>query len=340
MIETKVICVTPVKNEAWILNRFLECASLWADHIIIADQNSNDGSKEIAKKYSKVTLIENVSNDFNEPERQKILLEAARDIEGKRIIFALDADEFLTGNFSSSPEWNTLLRADKGTVVQLQWVNLLPNFKKCWITEEDRLFGFVDDGVSEHVGEVIHSPRLPKPKGSFTLSMKDIKVLHYQYTDWLRMQSKHRWYQMWERLNIPKKSSIAIYRRYHHMYSVTSKKLIPINHDWFNYYTHCHHIDMTSTFRPASFWWDIDASKWLEKHTPQHFRKLDIWDYEWSNNIYKEELTKDPRTFFDKLIHSWLKNSQVELLSKSSGRRKIVKLLIKVVDKLLIFLGY
>ena len=29
----KIICLTPVKNEEWILRRFLRLASLWADHI-------------------------------------------------------------------------------------------------------------------------------------------------------------------------------------------------------------------------------------------------------------------------------------------------------------------
>jgi len=36
-----LICMTPVRNEAWILHAFLKATSLWADHIIIADQNSN-----------------------------------------------------------------------------------------------------------------------------------------------------------------------------------------------------------------------------------------------------------------------------------------------------------
>ncbi len=42
-----LICLTPIRNEAWILERFLQCASLWADYIIIGDQNSDDGSREI-----------------------------------------------------------------------------------------------------------------------------------------------------------------------------------------------------------------------------------------------------------------------------------------------------
>ncbi len=48
-----LICLTPIKNEAWILDRFLKCASLWADYIIIADQQSTDSSIEIAKNILK-----------------------------------------------------------------------------------------------------------------------------------------------------------------------------------------------------------------------------------------------------------------------------------------------
>ena len=78
MKTPQIICLTPVKNEAWILERFLECASLWADQIIIADQGSDDGSREIARSFNKVQLIENSAKVFNEPERQKLLIEAAR----------------------------------------------------------------------------------------------------------------------------------------------------------------------------------------------------------------------------------------------------------------------
>jgi len=34
----RIVVVTPVRNEAWILERFLSVTSRFADHIIIADQ--------------------------------------------------------------------------------------------------------------------------------------------------------------------------------------------------------------------------------------------------------------------------------------------------------------
>ena len=88
MDKPVVICLTPVRNEEWILDRFLRCASLWADHIIVADQGSDDRSREIARSFPKVTLIRNDSAEFNEPERQKMLIDAARQIPGPRLLIS------------------------------------------------------------------------------------------------------------------------------------------------------------------------------------------------------------------------------------------------------------
>jgi glycosyltransferase involved in cell wall biosynthesis len=105
MERPTVICLTPVKNEAWVLERFLRCASVWADYIIIADQKSTDGSQEIARQFKKVILIENPSPTYNEFAREELLIEAARNISGPRLLVALDADEALTANFMNSVEW-------------------------------------------------------------------------------------------------------------------------------------------------------------------------------------------------------------------------------------------
>jgi len=116
------------------LEKFLSCASLWADHIIIADQRSDDGSREIAGKFSKVILIDNESPDYDEPERQKLLLQEGRKLEGPKVFFTLDADEFLTADYAESPEWEQLCSAPPGTVFRFNWVNVLPDFKRGWIT--------------------------------------------------------------------------------------------------------------------------------------------------------------------------------------------------------------
>ena len=67
------VVLTPVRNEAWILRAFLEATSLWADHIIIADQMSTDGSREIARSFPKVTLIDNDRQEMHQAATRRLL---------------------------------------------------------------------------------------------------------------------------------------------------------------------------------------------------------------------------------------------------------------------------
>ena len=47
-----------VKNEESVMQRCLECVSLWADEIIVVDTGSTDRTKEIASAYPKVKLFD------------------------------------------------------------------------------------------------------------------------------------------------------------------------------------------------------------------------------------------------------------------------------------------
>jgi len=313
MTKPLVICLTPVKNEAWILDRFLKCASLWADHIIIADQGSDDGSREIALRYPKVILIENDSLVFNEPERQKLLISAARCIKGQKILIALDADEMLSANFMSSLEWETVAQSAPGTIITFNWVNIRDDFTY-WTCNADRPFGFCDDG-SEHSGPLIHSPRIPMPVHASFLKLKDIKVLHYQYSDWERMKSKHRWYQCWERINHPERRPIDIFRQYHHMYAVPKKEIQSVPLHWLHDYE-AEGIDMTNIGQNSWYRWDKDVLELFAEHGVEKFSKEAIWDVDW--NAIKEKVgldiqlssIDDPRNWIDRLIHKWLLKSQ------------------------------
>lgn len=151
--RAKVICMTPVKNEEWIMKRFLAAASLWADCIIVADQHSTDRTVQICQEFPKVQLISNPSESFNENGRQKLLIEEARKIPGKKLLVALDADEFLTGNFEVSPEWEEMVTAAPGTVFRMKWPCIAADFAHFWMTEgADNVFAMMDDGTP-HEGE-------------------------------------------------------------------------------------------------------------------------------------------------------------------------------------------
>jgi glycosyltransferase involved in cell wall biosynthesis len=312
--QATLICLTPVRNEAWILERFLRCASTWADYIVIADQQSTDGSREIARQFDRVVLVDNPHEGYDEGTRQRLLIETARQLptQGRRILIALDADEILSANWMKSAEWQRLLTAAPGTVLYFQWANLGPNVSCAWIDSSYKPFGFVDDG-SPHNGQPIHSPRVPIPPDAPSLYFEKIKVLHYQYAHWARMRSKQRWYQVWERLNNPQKRPVTIFRQYHHMEAAV-RKAGPVHSEWLAGYE-AQGIDMRTIPQERCFYWDEEVLKWLVTYGPARFRKLNIWDCDWAALAVQKSLTlngvlRDPRTPFEKAVHAWLRVTQ------------------------------
>ena len=214
----KIVVLTPVKNEAWILPLFLQSASIWCDYILIADQNSTDGSREIASKFPKVVLIDNDSDDLDEDKRNHLIVEKARELVGTNgIFFRLDADEFLTPNFDST-ELDAIRQSEKGTMWRFRWIMINKNLSSCWEMPKWTVFGaFVDDGSTYSPHGLMHNRELFPPKKK--CYAKELCVLHFQFVDWNRMRSKHIWYQCFERINFPQKSTIDIYRTYHWMYN-------------------------------------------------------------------------------------------------------------------------
>jgi hypothetical protein len=313
-VRRPIICLTPVRNEGWILDRFLRCAALWADHIVIADQGSDDGSAEMAAAYEKVTLVRNDAPVFDEETRQRLLIETARKIAAGAILFALDADEVLTANWMTSQEWHRVLAAPPGTVINLRRINLLPGLRSCWIPPDEIPIGYVDDG-RDHYGSAIHSARVPRGPDAPRLGLDGISLLHYQYTDWERMLSKQRWYQCWERVHLPQKRAVGLYRQYHHMAAIPKEQLRDVDAAWFRAYEEAA-IDMTSVSVQRPLWWDSEVLGFLAERGVDEFRRLDIWDVDWAEvaratgRSDPSTTIRDPRTVIERHIHRWLRRTQ------------------------------
>ncbi|HUJ72769.1 MAG TPA: glycosyltransferase family 2 protein [Verrucomicrobiae bacterium] len=309
------ICLTPTRNEAWIIRPFLAAARCWANHIVVADQGSTDGTLEQLRATPGVDVVINDLPSFDEIHRQRLLLRRARQIEGKRILIALDADEVLSANCAASSEWGRISEAPAGTILRFRWVNILPGFQRAWIPHERLPCGFVDDG-SEHPGiNRIHNPRLPCPADAPVMDLDDIVVLHFQYVIWERMRSKQRWYQVWEHLNYPQKRPLDIFRQYNHMHGSWEKTEIhPVQPPWLEGYDRAG-IDFRSLACEPVTWWDRAVVGFLCKHGPNHFRRLAIWDRAWNPiveqlGIHGRDLA-DPRSFFEKSIHRFLTATQM-----------------------------
>lgn len=326
----KVICLTPVKNEAWIIDSFLMATSMWADHIIIADQNSYDFTRDLALKYEKVDIFDNKEKKYNELSRQRMLIDYAREKYGNNnILIALDADEILV-NFHDNPEWQLLHTLPESTSVCFPWLNVLPGNKEYFNSAgKVNLFAYIDDGV-HHNGQEMHSLRVPS--GNSTVTFNSIKILHYQYLFKDRQYAKHRWYECLEKIKYPNKSSLDIYRMYHHIDVVNYEKL-KIDSSWFNGFG-TRAIDIVNIQDDGFHWWNKEVCLMFEKYGASHFSKQYIWYFDWSGS-YKKYLGLDkevvyPGRLLDKLILKWL--------NKTQNKKHLLP--IRAVDKLIRMSGW
>ena len=316
-----LIVMTPVRNEAWVLHAFLKATSLWADHIIIADQHSTDGSREIALQYPKVILIDNNNPDFNEAERQKILIDKAREIEGDKILFGLDADEIFSANFQDTEDWQRILNSKPGDVFWFKWAEICPDKKHYWGSTYYPWM-FHDDGKEPHGNYVrnMHSMRIPYPiEEKQMYYVNDFRVLHLAYLNAYRTDAKRRFYKFVDWV-MNHRSVINLSRSYAQADKGKTEEM-PVHFTTFPFDLY-KEIDTSGT----KFWFDGYIVERLNKYTNKQLRKLDLW-----NKIFiSEYCLKDPRTVLDKIIHWYL--------NKTQKRRN--SLPIKLIDKILKRTGY
>ena len=108
-MQREVIVLCPVRNEEHNLRRMLPTWELFADHIVVADQKSDDATRDVLAASKKVTVVDNDA-EYDEAVRARLLLEAARNITQHGIFVYMDADETLSANVLDSPEWTAFLR--------------------------------------------------------------------------------------------------------------------------------------------------------------------------------------------------------------------------------------
>ena len=300
------IVMTPVRNEAWVLRAFLESTSRWADYIIIADQMSTDGSREIALSYPKVILIDNKNPEFNEPERQAMLVAKAREVADGRdtLLWGLDADEILAANFRETEDWNKILHSVPGDVFWFKWAEICPNQKEYWISS--RIYFpwlFHDDGKEPHGNYVrnMHSMRIPYPiEEKQMYYVDDFRVLHLAYLNPFRTRAKRRFYCFvdWE---MNRRSPIFLARSY----AQTKKTdLVEPLRESMLYSSEKDGFDLLSLVDTTSekCWFDKYVVEHLPRHQVKELRKLPIWDKEFCVQYD----IKDPRSIFDKLVHHYI----------------------------------
>jgi glycosyltransferase involved in cell wall biosynthesis len=276
-----IIVLTPVRNEAWILERFIATTLLFADWIIIADQNSEDESREICRRFDRVILIENNNPEYNENSRSQLLVgEARKRFPGEKILLGIDADEIMSADGLDSPAWQTIRACKAGTVIRFH----KPEITYTWehYIEPDYMFplGYADDGL-EHVGRFIHSGRVPTRVGSPNLFVQGIHFMHLNRIRRSEYASRQAMYLALEASNRSK--SYRIRNCYYHplfFNYIRPDLLKPLPESWLAGWK-SRGVDLSSFHSSRYTSYHLRVLELFKKHGAEFFHWESVWDEDW-----------------------------------------------------------
>lgn len=328
--KASIVVLTPVRNEAWVLDAFLTCTSSWADYIILADQHSNDGTREIAQKYEKVILIDNPTDEWFEYICRTRLLEEAAKIPGDKILFGLDADEFLSEGFEKTESWQRIINSQKNEIFCFNWLNLFDNFYTAeytkmhyeWAAHFDASIDFVEEykARERHAVHCARVPCLETSRCSY-INVDDFWVIHLAKLNHEKMRQKIDFYQVTlVDKDKDKVNPIGMYRSYNKFYPTNS--ITQLN----NPLRICckgKNIDYSYLVKTSDYGKHyIDEIKQIfNREGLEKFYKLCIWD-----NPYLKEAGFNPKIPIKyRILHNYLRKTQ----EKSEGK------IINYIDKLL-----
>lgn len=307
----QIVVVTPVRNEAWVLEAFLTCTSSWADRILIADQQSNDGSREIAARFPKVTLIDNPEKEMHQARVRQLLFEYVDRIEGDKIVWALDADEFLSEGFEKTEGWQTIINSKPGSIFCFRWQNLDGDFlhenvstaaHSEWVCHFEA-WEKLAELYSKTENRAVHEARVPCTGNATYTDIDDIHFVHLARLNRRRTENKYAFYQVSTLSKLNRRTSaVSLFRTYHQKQQILSlqKEVQLTCKGASRSYNHLvkladrgsHYINEIATI--------------IRREGCHKFRSLDIWN---NPDLLSTGIDYRPPTRY-RLLHYYLRTSQ------------------------------
>lgn len=280
-MNRNIVVITPVKDEEWILTNFLWACSLFADHILVLDQQSADRSREICDRFPKVTVIENPSPLYNEAERSRLLVDKARSLFGQgNLLVALDADEIPTFPSLEKKWWDGLRELAAGTQVFFEKSEILSNPWRCVRTPCSFAYAFVDDG-SAIEGLLIHSRRLPGNNCCPTWVCSEIVLMHFARVRWTEYCVRQAVYCMIENINRSKSHRVrTCYYSPRFFTRFGAGGTITIPEPWIEGYRRAGVDILAYITRPYNMF-HLRGLSMLKQHGVNRFRHDPIWWVDW-----------------------------------------------------------
>lgn len=298
-VAAKIVVVTPVKNEAWCLDGFLDSTSLWADHILIRDQGSSDGSRESALLRDKVSLIDNPSKVYNEAENREALLREARSRFGPgNVIISLDADERLSSEILDNGLLEEIRQLPPGTGIRIPFANVHQDQNRYWRVNIDPI-GWVDDARAPENQSPVHFPRTTMTSLGKIWSHPSLSVIHLQYVNAELFALKQQWYLMKELHDFGVRNFVFLFRRYMHTLSIEESSLQLIPDNWQQEYRG-RGVEILQTLEYGESWRSEELLSLAALTSKSDFNKLPRRYFDRDQNL----------SAWGKLAHGYLENTQ------------------------------
>ncbi len=297
----KIIALLPVKNEAWILPVYLSSVKKIADEIIVLDDNSTDGSRQILVD-NNIKIIDNpyINEKYvNMSKRRNLLLSEGRKAGGTHFIW-LDADETFSANFILQAK-GIINKLKPGEKLWLRWIHLWKSIDK--YIDGTPPFGNIykdfivcDDGKISYPDQFLSEQRTPGTNENINkLSEKLGVVLHFQFVNWHQVQLKQAWYRCNELIKGERNA-----KRINNTYSITldnpQAKLSPVPEEWVK------DIFLPKE-TPKSNWHLEKILAWFTEYGIEFFEPLQIWHIPELHDEFIKQIGKEPNI---KIYPKWL----------------------------------
>ena len=298
-----VVVVTPIRNDAWILEEFIKVTTHFADKIVILDQASYDNSRKICKRYEKVDYHYIEREEFSADKRRSFLINRARDLyPGKKLLMGVDVDEFIAGNALDSNDWKEIFNSEEGTMIAFEKPDLTECMSQCLFYENKPFtMAYIDDGY-EYKPEKIHCIRIPSPTNGKKLICNHIKFLHFSMVRPGIMEAKSRFYAVTETLIKP-----TIWN------AIRLNFVYPLNYDylegqdvrkipqrWLGNWEK-KGIKLEKIKNEEFYWYDFEVLKLFHKNNLRTFQFNNIWNIDWEKCLQRAKEIPDLKTIPESL---------------------------------------
>lgn len=283
---SKIIGLMTVRNEEWILPFSLRAALMWVDEVVLVDHQSIDSTPEIiewARREWPGRIHDRriMDPEWNEMDHRQHSLELGRSVGGTHFA-VIDADEALTSNIRDAYR-ECLLGLDKGKVLLCPMVPVWRSpttyrVDPCVWTRAWPMVGFADSPRMcwrTKSGYQFHHRTPYNHDGYVNFGQHGCGgMLHYQFADYRRLQVKHAWYKMMERVKYPDKSVEKIEAQYSVALDETGLKLDRIPPDWLlDYVPYC----QTEVLMGLRSWHYDECERMWAERGPAYFAGLNLF---------------------------------------------------------------